>query len=146
MVDIILSSVLAIVSSVLAILCVELKDDLIAVLSASSSLLTLSFAYLHRGLVSLFVVQLSVAISVLIVLGLLCTSLRRSLPPSSNRIAIALFVLLFILLIGICFKLPSLSVGSLLPSGSAFSLLILHAFLLVILALGIKHVMKVMRT
>jgi len=145
--DFILSIVISVLTSALAAYSLLSKDDLISVIAASLSLTFFSLAYLHLDLFGIFLIQLAIAISILVVLGLLSSTLRQRPTGKSNGYVIALFIILAVLLTLVSLRISALH-RPLIPQFShslaIFALLALHGFLIVVIIVGLKKFFKVM--
>ena len=145
--DFILSIIISVLTSVLAAYSLLSKDDLISVIAAGLSLTLFSLAYLHLGLFGVFLIQLAVAISILVVLGLLSLTLRQRPTGRSNGYVIILFIILAALLALISLKISASYRPLTLQfshSPTIFALLVLHGFLIVVIIIGLKKLFEVM--
>ena len=145
--DFILSIIISVLTSVLAAYSLLSKDDLISVIAAGLSLTLFSLAYLHLGLFGVFLIQLAIAISILVVLGLLSLTLRQRPTGRSNGYVIILFIILAALLALISLKISASYRPLTLQfshSPTIFALLVLHGFLIVVIIIGLKKFFKVM--
>jgi len=145
--DFILSIIISVLTSVLAAYSLLSKDDLISVIATGLSLTFFSLAYLHLGLFGVFLIQLAVAISILVVLGLLSLTLRQRPTGRSNGYVIILFIILAALLALISLKISASYRPLTLQfshSPTIFALLVLHGFLIVVIIIGLKKFFKVM--
>ncbi|MCD6095824.1 MAG: hypothetical protein J7J99_04590 [Thermoprotei archaeon] len=145
--DFTLSIIISVLTSVLAAYSLLSKDDLISVIAAGLSLTFFSLTYLHLGLFGAFLIQLAVAISILVVLGLLSSTLRQRPTGRSNVYVIILFMILAALLALISLKISASYRPLTLQfsrSPTIFALLVLHGFLIVVIIIGLKKFFKVM--